>query len=238
MWHDGINAQAVRVVDAHVCAHAAHRPRPRKPRGGAERSGEQLVCDMAKEGVDMTEETEFMIDRHVQGRDAENVAGPSGDAKEMRAVVLAGFGGLNKLRVSRKPMPEPQEGEVKIRVKAWWISRYLSFNKHEMGCDTSLFQDPSPGWTINTLHCVSEGFCSHEATGIFFWYSRLAAGAHHTKQSCFSRTPSRFLCIATSLFLNAVIIEWADLLPNSPSLCKWSSKWVFLIGASVLKPLK
>ncbi|CAB1450864.1 unnamed protein product [Pleuronectes platessa] len=73
---------------------------------------------MAKEGVDMTEETEFMIDRHVQGRDAENVAGPRSDAKEMRAVVLAGFGGLNKLRVSRKPMPEPQEGEVKIRVKA------------------------------------------------------------------------------------------------------------------------
>ncbi|XP_019954223.1 synaptic vesicle membrane protein VAT-1 homolog-like [Paralichthys olivaceus] len=72
---------------------------------------------MAKEGADMTEETEFMIDRHV-GRDAEIVAEPCGDAKEMRAVVLAGFGGLNKLRVSRKPMPEPQEGEVKIRVKA------------------------------------------------------------------------------------------------------------------------
>ncbi|XP_060924845.1 synaptic vesicle membrane protein VAT-1 homolog-like [Limanda limanda] len=73
---------------------------------------------MAEEGVDMTEETEFMIDRHVQGRDAGNVAGSCSDAKEMRAVVLAGFGGLNKLRVSRKPMPEPQEGEVKIRVKA------------------------------------------------------------------------------------------------------------------------
>ncbi|EPY85809.1 hypothetical protein CB1_000349008 [Camelus ferus] len=37
----------------------------------------------------------------------------------MRAVVLAGFGGLNKLRVTRKAMPEPQDGELKIRVKAW-----------------------------------------------------------------------------------------------------------------------
>uniref|UniRef100_A0A8D3DDF2 Vesicle amine transport 1-like n=1 Tax=Scophthalmus maximus TaxID=52904 RepID=A0A8D3DDF2_SCOMX len=72
---------------------------------------------MAKEGADMTEETEFMIDTTV-GKEAENVEPSSGGVKEMRAVVLAGFGGLNKLRVSRKTMPEPQEGEVKIRVKA------------------------------------------------------------------------------------------------------------------------
>ncbi|XP_005810473.1 synaptic vesicle membrane protein VAT-1 homolog-like [Xiphophorus maculatus] len=71
---------------------------------------------MAKEGVDMTEETEYMIDRNA-GKEAVNVESPS-NAKEMRAVVLAGFGGLNKLRVSKKAMPEPQDGEVKIRVKA------------------------------------------------------------------------------------------------------------------------
>lgn len=50
------------------------------------------------------------------GREA---AEGAGDAKEMRAVVLSAFGGLNKLRVSEKAMPEPQEGELKIRVKAW-----------------------------------------------------------------------------------------------------------------------
>ena len=66
----------------------------------------------------MTEETEFMIDQQV-GKEADCPAEASGDAKEMRAVVLSGFGGLNKLRLSRKPMPEPQDGEVKIRVKAW-----------------------------------------------------------------------------------------------------------------------
>lgn len=65
----------------------------------------------------MTEETEYMIDKNVS-KEAENVES-SGDAKEMRAVVLAGFGGLNKLRVTKKAMPEPQDGEVKIRVKAW-----------------------------------------------------------------------------------------------------------------------
>ncbi|XP_035986653.1 synaptic vesicle membrane protein VAT-1 homolog-like [Fundulus heteroclitus] len=71
---------------------------------------------MAKEGADMTEETEYMIDRNA-GKEAASVESPS-NAKEMRAVVLAGFGGLNKLRVTRKAMPEPQDGEVKIRVKA------------------------------------------------------------------------------------------------------------------------
>lgn len=65
----------------------------------------------------MTEETEYMIDKNV-GKETENVESP-GDAKEMRAVILAGFGGLNKLRVTKKAMPEPQDGEVKIRVKAW-----------------------------------------------------------------------------------------------------------------------
>uniref|UniRef100_A0A3P8X0V4 Vesicle amine transport 1-like n=1 Tax=Cynoglossus semilaevis TaxID=244447 RepID=A0A3P8X0V4_CYNSE len=72
---------------------------------------------MAKEAAGMTEETEYMIDRQVS-KEADTAAESSGDAKEMRAVILSGFGGLNKLRVSRKPMPEPQEGEVKIRVKA------------------------------------------------------------------------------------------------------------------------
>lgn len=72
---------------------------------------------MAKEGADMTEETEYMINKNV-GKEPENVE-TTGDAKEMRAVILAGFGGLNKLRVTKKAMPELQDGEVKIRVKAW-----------------------------------------------------------------------------------------------------------------------
>lgn len=76
---------------------------------------------MAKEGVEKAEETEQMIEKETSKEPAEG--GDSshrlGDAQEMRAVVLAGFGGLNKLRLSRKAMPEPQDGELKIRVKAW-----------------------------------------------------------------------------------------------------------------------
>ncbi|KPP58730.1 synaptic vesicle membrane protein VAT-1-like, partial [Scleropages formosus] len=72
--------------------------------------------DMAKEAAEMSEETVHMIERSA-GKDPEGALCP-GDTKEMRAVVLTGFGGLNKLRVTRKAMPEPQEGEIKIRVKA------------------------------------------------------------------------------------------------------------------------
>lgn len=96
----------------HVCAPAAATSLR-----ASGRRGEQRVSDMAKEGADMTEETECMINRNT-GKDAES-AESSGDAKEMRAVILTGFGGLNKLRIGKKAMPELHDGEVKIRVKAW-----------------------------------------------------------------------------------------------------------------------
>ena len=72
---------------------------------------------MAKEGVEKAEETEQMIEKEAVKEPAEGGGGSHrlGDAQEMRAVVLAGFGGLNKLRVTRKAMPEPQDGELKIR---------------------------------------------------------------------------------------------------------------------------
>ncbi|XP_002735085.1 synaptic vesicle membrane protein VAT-1 homolog-like [Saccoglossus kowalevskii] len=46
------------------------------------------------------------------------------DMKEMRSVVLTGFGGLNKMRVMKRPEPTPQEGEVMIRVKACGVNFY------------------------------------------------------------------------------------------------------------------
>ncbi|GBP62563.1 Synaptic vesicle membrane protein VAT-1 homolog-like [Eumeta japonica] len=39
--------------------------------------------------------------------------------KEMRAVVLTGFGGLKTVKILKKPEPAVGEGEVLIRVKAW-----------------------------------------------------------------------------------------------------------------------
>ena len=39
--------------------------------------------------------------------------------KEMRAVVLTGFGGFKNVKILKKPEPTVGTGEVLIRVKAW-----------------------------------------------------------------------------------------------------------------------
>lgn len=52
--------------------------------------------------------------------EAEPVAENEKEAtKEMRAVVLTGFGGLKSVKILKKPEPTLHEGEVLIRVKAW-----------------------------------------------------------------------------------------------------------------------
>lgn len=43
----------------------------------------------------------------------------SPEPKDMRAIVLNGFGGLKSVKALRKPEPSLGEGEVLIRVKAW-----------------------------------------------------------------------------------------------------------------------
>ncbi|ERL92743.1 hypothetical protein D910_10052 [Dendroctonus ponderosae] len=54
------------------------------------------------------------------GETAEPVAETENEApkKEMRAVVLTGFGGLKSVKILKKPEPTLNEGEVLIRVKA------------------------------------------------------------------------------------------------------------------------
>lgn len=44
---------------------------------------------------------------------------PTPEPKDMRAIVLNGFGGLKSVKALRKPEPTLGEGEVLIRVKAW-----------------------------------------------------------------------------------------------------------------------
>jgi len=39
--------------------------------------------------------------------------------KEVRTVVLSGYGGINKVKVMRRSEPKPAEGEILVRVKAW-----------------------------------------------------------------------------------------------------------------------
>lgn len=40
-------------------------------------------------------------------------------SKDMKAVVLTGFGGLKMVKIQTKPQPTAGEGQVLIRVKAW-----------------------------------------------------------------------------------------------------------------------
>ena len=42
--------------------------------------------------------------------------------KEWRSVVLTGFGGLKMLKVQKKPESKPEENQVLIRVKAWYVT--------------------------------------------------------------------------------------------------------------------
>lgn len=39
--------------------------------------------------------------------------------KEMRSIVLTGFGGFKGVKILKKPEPTAQSGEVLIRVRAW-----------------------------------------------------------------------------------------------------------------------
>lgn len=39
--------------------------------------------------------------------------------KEMRAVVLNGFGGLKSVKIVKRPVPSLADGEVLIRVQLW-----------------------------------------------------------------------------------------------------------------------
>ena len=58
------------------------------------------------------------------GQDEPEKAAPAaestkGTEPEMRAVVLQSFGGVNRLKVMKKTVPIPKDGEVLVRVKAW-----------------------------------------------------------------------------------------------------------------------
>ena len=49
----------------------------------------------------------------------ETKAGEAEAPKEMRAVILNGFGGLKSVKIVRRPEPALADGEVLIRVQLW-----------------------------------------------------------------------------------------------------------------------
>lgn len=79
---------------------------------------EETASPQAEEAPVVAEET------NGEGGDAANATNGDGKSepdppKEMRAIVLTGFGGLKGVKIQKKPEPTPQAGEVLIRVKAW-----------------------------------------------------------------------------------------------------------------------
>lgn len=65
-------------------------------------------------------ETPAVVDKENGDTAAEpKVEEDQAPVKEMRAVVLTGFGGYKGVKIQKKPEPTCAPGEVLIRVKAW-----------------------------------------------------------------------------------------------------------------------
>ncbi|XP_049298568.1 synaptic vesicle membrane protein VAT-1 homolog-like isoform X2 [Anopheles funestus] len=70
--------------------------------------------------------------------------------KEMRAVVLTGFGGFKNVKILKKPEPSPQAGEVLIRVKA------CGLNFQDLMVRLGAIDSPPKTPTILGFECAGE----------------------------------------------------------------------------------
>lgn len=70
--------------------------------------------------------------------------------KEMRAVVLTGFGGFKNVKILKKPEPAPQAGEVLIRVKA------CGLNFQDLMVRLGAIDSPPKTPTILGFECAGE----------------------------------------------------------------------------------
>lgn len=78
-----------------------------------------VVSEMSEQqDVKATEERAEQQDASAEENETADKT-PEQPPKEMRAVVLTGFGGLKSVKVLKKPEPTLGEGEILIRVKAW-----------------------------------------------------------------------------------------------------------------------
>lgn len=62
--------------------------------------------------------------------------------KEMRSIVLTGFGGFKGVKILKKPEPTAQAGEVLIRVRAWWVIEILLFRRSTRCCWSTNYAFP------------------------------------------------------------------------------------------------
>ena len=78
---------------------------------------ESTVADAAAAVIAPTATAENGASGDHSEQNAEVVAPP----KEMRAIVLTAFGNLKNVKLLKKPEPVLGNGEVLIRVKAWYV---------------------------------------------------------------------------------------------------------------------
>lgn len=93
-----------------------------------------------------TEETNGTADDKTKSEPKEDVPPP----KEMRAVVLTGFGGFKNVKILKKPEPVPQTGEVLIRVKA------CGLNFQDLMVRLGAIDSPPKTPTILGFECAGE----------------------------------------------------------------------------------
>lgn len=93
-----------------------------------------------------SEETNGTADDKAKAEPKEEVPPP----KEMRAVVLTGFGGFKNVKILKKPEPAPQTGEVLIRVKA------CGLNFQDLMVRLGAIDSPPKTPTILGFECAGE----------------------------------------------------------------------------------
>lgn len=82
-------------------------------------SGEQETVAVVPADEQKNEQPEKSKDEEVKENGTGDAEQEKEAPKEMRAVVLTGFGGLKSVKILKKPEPSVTDGEVLIRVKAW-----------------------------------------------------------------------------------------------------------------------
>lgn len=90
------------------------------PNAGGEQPAQEITPpakDESKEIVKETKKVEENGEGEKPNENGEEKSTP--EPKDMKAIVLNGFGGLKSVKVLKKPEPTLAEGEVLIRVKAW-----------------------------------------------------------------------------------------------------------------------
>lgn len=51
-----------------------------------------------------------------------NMAEESNENTSNRRLVLTGYGGLEKLQIENRPLREPRQGDIRIKVENWLVS--------------------------------------------------------------------------------------------------------------------